>query len=396
MYQQEGAMAKISRARKTAVKTRKKRERIKTITPSRSSKKKTSIKKLASEKTTKKSERQKTPIKARRSAVKIREEKDEKSKAKLLKQKPVTRKTARKKPAKKKLAAVTGRPSTTTEIRSKTEKHPKPTKIEAEVKRSRAKKTEPPKREAKPATRKPRKKVSSVKKGKPFVSEKLPEASERGGRPRKEKKEPLLLKAPEKIEHIISEKPPRPAKKPAARKKPSIRHAPKDESPKKPREAQESLEVTEPEVRRIVSEERRPIIPIAPERMEDLPSEYGENSITLMTVNPYRIFSFWEVRKETLDIFRGILNIRLYDVTGIDFPANESHSFFDVVIWERIGKMYLDVSPSREYVADIGILYDGIFIGIARSQKVSTPNAAVPGEEVFLPKTFDIGIRMGY
>jgi hypothetical protein len=58
--------------------------------------------------------------------------------------------------------------------------------------------------------------------------------------------------------------------------------------------------------------------------------------------------------------------------------------------------MYLDVAPAKEYIADIGIFYNGIFMGIARSRRVSTPGAGAPGEEEFLPEGLDIGIRFGY
>lgn len=127
-----------------------------------------------------------------------------------------------------------------------------------------------------------------------------------------------------------------------------------------------------------------------------LPSEYGENSMTLMTVNPYRIFSFWEVREETLKTFKGNLHLRVYDVTGIDYDTSELDYFTDMAVSERIGRMYFDVNPAREYVADIGIMYNGIFLGVARSQRVSTPGAGAPGEEKFLPEGIDISRPIGY
>jgi hypothetical protein len=144
------------------------------------------------------------------------------------------------------------------------------------------------------------------------------------------------------------------------------------------------------------AEQQPPKITSPSHPVETLPSEYGENSITLMTVNPYRIFSFWEVRIETLKTFRGVLHLRLYNVTGIDFDVTESVSCIDLPISQRIGKMYLDVSPARDYVADIGIVFDGIFIAIARSPKVSTPAAAGRGDEEFLSEESDISIRVGY
>jgi hypothetical protein len=115
-----------------------------------------------------------------------------------------------------------------------------------------------------------------------------------------------------------------------------------------------------------------------------------------MTVNPYKLFAFWEVRKETLNVFRGNLTLRVYDVTDIDFDSMQANSFRDIAVHERVGKAYVNVSPSKEYIADIGIVYTGILITIARSPKVSTPGAGIPTAEEFLQEIFDDSIRVGY
>ncbi len=127
-----------------------------------------------------------------------------------------------------------------------------------------------------------------------------------------------------------------------------------------------------------------------------LPEEYGENSVTLMTVDPYRLFAFWEVREETLEIFRGEVDIRVYDVTDIDFDMMDANSYLDVRADGRIGKCYVSVNPEREYTADIGIIFDGIFIAIARSAKVSTPRATVSEEGILLSGLRETGLRTGY
>ncbi len=129
---------------------------------------------------------------------------------------------------------------------------------------------------------------------------------------------------------------------------------------------------------------------------EQLPAEYGENNITLLTVNPYRLFAFWEVRRETQQIFKGILNLRVYDVTGIDFDTHDAHSYTDRELTARVGKMYIDVNPAKEYIADLGILFNGIFIGFARSPRVSTPGPGIPEEEEFLTEGPAAGTRVGY
>jgi hypothetical protein len=157
-------------------------------------------------------------------------------------------------------------------------------------------------------------------------------------------------------------------------------------------EAKEVAGVQKAEAQEEVGEkEARPPTPWAV-----LPEEYGENSVTLMTVDPYRLFAFWEVREETLEIFRGEVDIRVYDVTDIDFDRMDANSCFDVRADARIGKCYISVNPEREYTADIGIIFDGIYIAIARSAKVSTPRATVSEEGILLSGLRETGLRPGY
>ncbi len=140
-----------------------------------------------------------------------------------------------------------------------------------------------------------------------------------------------------------------------------------------------------------VKERQCPPIP-----WETLPSEYGENSITIMVVDPYKIFTFWEVREDTLKTFKGDLAIRVCDVSGVDFERKDADNFFDILLNDRIGSLYLDVSPDREYICEVGIIYDGFFITIARSNKVSTTHVAVAEEAVLSPAPAEAGMRPGY
>jgi len=134
-----------------------------------------------------------------------------------------------------------------------------------------------------------------------------------------------------------------------------------------------------------------------PAPFECLPSEYGENGITLMVVNPSKLFAFWEVGEDTLQIFHGELKIRLYDITGIDLDSMDANSCIDISVNDRIGDGYINVSPGKDYIADIGIVYSkGIFITVARSLKVSTPHELIAEEKVFSEQPGDIGVRVGY
>jgi hypothetical protein len=162
-----------------------------------------------------------------------------------------------------------------------------------------------------------------------------------------------------------------------------IRQRAKSEEPETIKEEKEG---------RLAQAEKQPLIPF-----ESLPSEYGENGITLMVVNPSKLFAFWEVGEDTLRIFHGDLKIRIYDITGIDFDSMDANNCIDIAVHDRIGDGYISVSPGKDYIVDIGIVYsEGIFITVARSLKVSTPHEIIAEETVLSVQPVDTGLRIGY
>lgn len=148
-------------------------------------------------------------------------------------------------------------------------------------------------------------------------------------------------------------------------------------------------EIKGKEKTRPLSGEKYPRLPL-----KILPEGYDENDIKLMTVDPYKLFVFWEVREDTSKMFTGDLNIRIYDVTGTGLGGLSENSYFDIKVNERIGKRYIDVGPDRVFVADIGIIHEGIFISIVRSHEVSTPRASVSEQGAWPQEIYET--RSGY
>lgn len=251
-------------------------------------------------------------------------------------------------------------------------------KVKVEKKPERAKVREKQKKVAKKVIAEVKKKPEQIeKKTSAKIAEKSPPKAAKKAEAKK-----IVEKPAEKVRAKIKAKPAKVTKKIAAKveKKVSIRKVKKVEIKKT---------VEKP---RVKVEEKYPPTPL-----EALPTEYGENGITLMTVDPYKLFAFWEVREDTLSMYSGDLNVRVYDVTGIDFDGMNANSYFDIAVNERIGSLYIDVSPEKEFVADIGIVspYD-IFITIARSNKVSTPRAMISEEGLLPQKLYETGLRVGY
>jgi hypothetical protein len=126
--------------------------------------------------------------------------------------------------------------------------------------------------------------------------------------------------------------------------------------------------------------------------VEILPEEYGGDSIALMIVDPRKLFIYWEVTEDTLKNYKGNLNIRLYDITGVDF-GGVLKKYNDIVTHDRIGNLYLDVNPEKEFIADIGIVDSaGAFVVVARSNRASTPPAEVMEKETLPHRLYETGI----
>ncbi len=129
-----------------------------------------------------------------------------------------------------------------------------------------------------------------------------------------------------------------------------------------------------------------------------LPAEYGEDRITLMTVDPWKLFAYWEIKENTLSKIKGTLVLRVYDITGVYFDGKNANVVFDVPVHGRIGDSYIGVGPDKVFIVDIGAVSKaGDFVAIARSNQASTPALKVAKEEGALPQEiYEVGTVTGY
>ncbi len=120
---------------------------------------------------------------------------------------------------------------------------------------------------------------------------------------------------------------------------------------------------------------------------QELPSEYGKDRAVILVVDPTFVFTYWEVRKESLDeAARHVgseakLTLRFYDVSSSYSP--EQSSFWDVEVFDRLGNWYLRLAhPEQNLCLDVGVKNaQGHFYRIARSNLVKLPpqSLAKPG-----------------
>jgi hypothetical protein len=194
-------------------------------------------------------------------------------------------------------------------------------------------------------------------------------------------------------------------------KKPAVRKAEKEKKTTVKKKATEKAIKKEPKkialpVKKIPRIPRRTLqkieksvtAPVIITAKKELSAEYGEDRITLMTVDPWKLFAYWEAREDTLSKFKGKLVLRVYDVTGIYFDGKNANLVFDVPVLGRIGDSYIGVGPGKAFIVDIGVVSkSGDFVIIARSNKAATPALKVAKEEGALPQEiYEIGPVTGY
>jgi hypothetical protein len=103
--------------------------------------------------------------------------------------------------------------------------------------------------------------------------------------------------------------------------------------------------------------------------------------------DPWWLYTYWDIRPEAERTARnqllpqevaGLQSIlRVYDVTGVDFPAHAAHRSFDIPLSGLATNWYIHTdAPNRAFVVEIGILTQtGRFLLLARSNRVTTPRS---------------------
>lgn len=113
-------------------------------------------------------------------------------------------------------------------------------------------------------------------------------------------------------------------------------------------------------------EEPSKYLPILPPEPAE---EYGEDMVTAISVEPSKIFVFWEIKESTLKKIGGGPFLRIYDVTGIEDISNK---FFEIDCKNRIGSRYIDLQKDKEYIVEVGLITKKGFIPVAQFQRIST------------------------
>jgi len=131
-----------------------------------------------------------------------------------------------------------------------------------------------------------------------------------------------------------------------------------------------------------------------PMKTEELSPLYYIDRVVMLPIDPKFAFAYWEVKEDTLNHFFQMhgydskLTLRIYDVTDIDFDGYNSHEWWDVEIYNRLGTWYLrHFRSDRSLIVDIGVVStDGNFHVMARSKSIYFPrdHMVAPGKILWM------------
>ena len=122
-----------------------------------------------------------------------------------------------------------------------------------------------------------------------------------------------------------------------------------------------------------------------PEQAFSIPTGYGDDRIVLMVKDPWWLFAYWEIQAGTERSARsqllphevaGLQSIlRVYDVTGVDYPTTPAHASFDIGLSGLATNWYIHTNaPGQSFIVELGLLTaQGRFLLLARSNRVTTP-----------------------
>ncbi len=116
---------------------------------------------------------------------------------------------------------------------------------------------------------------------------------------------------------------------------------------------------------------------------QELPMEYGKDRVILLAVDPNFVFTYWEIREESLRSATehvgsdSKLTLRFYDVGETLTP--EQSNFWDIEVFDRLGNWYLKLShPDQRLCIDIGMKNQlGHFHRITRSNFIRLPSQSL-------------------
>lgn len=121
----------------------------------------------------------------------------------------------------------------------------------------------------------------------------------------------------------------------------------------------------------------------------ELPTEYGDTKIVLLVRDPEWVYAYWEINDATRaelklprDGHSRRMILRVYKISGRNWPEESAHYFFDVDVSPYANNWYVHMPEvSERWCAEVGFFdEEGNYIAIARSNVISTPRDSISNE----------------
>lgn len=127
--------------------------------------------------------------------------------------------------------------------------------------------------------------------------------------------------------------------------------------------------------------------PPPPQPPRDLPDEYGDTKLVMLVRDPEWTYAYWEINDDTRNQLNFPRNaddrkrvvLRVYKITGRNWPEQAAHYFFDVEVPRDARNWYLQMPEVNEqWCAELGLFdeHDN-FVSICRSNPVITPRDSI-------------------
>ncbi len=170
-------------------------------------------------------------------------------------------------------------------------------------------------------------------------------------------------------------------KKSVVKEKVAVKPVSKTRSKKRPSGAPAAL------LKPVSVKEERPVsLPAPPPTVA-----ITKNLLGLVPVNQQTFYIYWEINKETRELYEGERFIlRIYDISG--GKVIETAPYFELQMQQDAGGFHIDMGRSGEFCAEMGIKKQGRFVPILRSNTIKLPE--MPGLKE-LPEAVRISFPSG-
>lgn len=117
----------------------------------------------------------------------------------------------------------------------------------------------------------------------------------------------------------------------------------------------------------------------------EIAGSYNFHKLALLIIDPFRIYSFWEIDNETLNSLKSryselVINkhnlyLKIFDITNINFDGKNQNNDWEINVYDFKGNWFIETNkPGNAFIAKLGFKNsDNSFIEVITSNVIKTP-----------------------